>query len=811
MKFKINIVYKLIGYLVIVSLLPLLIFAAISYDVVRDTIFDLTSKSSTQLINNQHDYLQQQVIQQIDDLSGRIAGNESINAILAKAVDTDSGRRTTYDELASQEEIRISLTLYSNLKGIVSIDIITPNGHRFYVGDTLAVSPVSQKVSDEILESALADPNPVHWLGVVDNLNTESPSVKVLSAVKVFRRFIPSKQTTINTGVLIINYSTDVLYDHFSHIDLGLHAGMYILDAKGRMTYSPDKSQIGAIARDDLLYQLKTPNGSNLVNFNGLESLVSMANLKRESWSVVGVIPKDTLLAPMQRLGQILVMLIVLSFMVIFLASQFFRRTMVAPVQAISKGFQRLNDKSHQQVEHLPVPKSNDEISELVVWFNTFLDTHAMRLKYEQDLIDSQHKFSSIFKQAPMPLALVRVESGEFVDVNDFWLDQFGFKREEIMGRTSIEMNMWVDIGDRKIVLDQIDQTQVVNRLEIRQRTKDGRILICQMSGRPLRFQDEFHFIFAPVDITRQRQTEIEINEMNQLLESRVLSRTQQLQKTNEDLNQAMETLNLAQGELVRSEKLAALGSLVAGVAHEINTPVGIIVTSASVLNDSTIAINKNVGDGVIRKSQILDYIKVALESSRLIIANANRAAHLIQSFKQVAVDQTSEQRRVFDLKEFLTELITSLNPSLRKSKIRIEVGDWDGKIQMDSYPGLLSQVLTNLTMNAVTHAFHNRSEGTIRIEIRMDHDIIEIDFKDDGSGIPEEILSKVFDPFFTTRRGQGGTGLGLNIVFNIICKQFGGTISAHNNLGGGALFKIAIPRVTRELTEKEYIGGTVS
>lgn len=808
MELKINIVYKLIGYLVIVSLLPLLIFAAISYDVVRDTIFDLTSKSSTQLINNQHDYLQQQVIQQVDDLSGRIVGNESINAILAQAVDLNSGERTTYDELASQEEIRISLTLYSNLKGIVSIDIITPNGHRFYVGDTLAVSPVSPKVSNEIFESALADPNPVHWMGVVDNLNTESPSVKVLSAVKVFRRFISSRQTTINTGVLIINYSTDVLYDHFSHIDLGQHASMYILDAKGRMIYSPEKSQIGAMAADDLLHQLNMSNG--IVDFEGMESLVSKAKLERESWNVVGVIPKETLLAPMRRLGQILVILIVLSFVVIFMASQFFRRTMVVPVQAISTGFQRLYGTNNQQVEHLPVPKSNDEISELVVWFNTFLDTHAMRLKYEQDLIESQHKFSSIFKQAPMPLALVRVESGEFVDVNDFWLDQFGFKREEIMGRTSIEMNMWVDIADRKIVLDQINQTQVVNRLEIRQRTKDGRILICQMSGRPLRFQDEFHFIFAPVDITRQRQTEIEINEMNQLLESRVLSRTQQLQKTNEDLNHAMETLNLAQGELVRSEKLAALGSLVAGVAHEINTPVGIIVTSASVLNDSTIAINKNVSDGVTRKSQILDYIKVALESSRLIIANANRAAHLIQSFKQVAVDQTSEQRRVFDLTDFLNELITSLNPSLKKSKITIEVGMWNEKIQMDGYPGLLAQVLTNLTMNAVTHAFHGRNEGKIHIEIRVDHDIVEIDFKDDGCGIPEEILSKVFDPFFTTRRGQGGTGLGLNIVFNIICKQFGGTISAHNNSEGGALFKIAIPRVTRELTEKEYIGGTV-
>jgi PAS domain S-box-containing protein len=811
METKLNIVYKLIGYLVIVSLLPLLIFTFISYGVVRDTIFELTSQDSVQLVNNQRDYLQQQVTQQIENLSGRIVGNESISAILAKAVDQKSGERTTYDELSSQEEIRISLTLFSNLKGIVSIDIFTPNGHRFYVGDTLAISSINDKVRDDIMRAALADPNPVHWLGVVDNLNTESPSVKVLSAVKIFRRFDAATQTTVIAGMVIINYSTDVLFDHYSHIKLGQHSNIYILDDQRRMIYSPVQSQIGQMAPDTLLSQMKSTNTSGMVTINGVESLVSKAKLDQESWDVVGIIPRDTLMAPMHRLTQVFLVLIVLSFIVIFLASQFFRRTMVVPVQAISDGFRRMYNKNVKVVEHLPVPKSNDEISELVEWFNTFLDTHAMRLQYEQDLQESQFKFSSIFNQAPMPLTLVRIETGEFVDVNDCWLNQFGFTRQEIIGRTSIEMNMWIDVEDRKVILEKIRQTGLINRMEVRQRTKDGRTLICELSGRPFRFQDVSHFIYTPIDITHQRETENEINEMNQLLESRVFSRTSELLKSNEDLNQALETLSMAQGELVRSEKLAALGSLVAGVAHEINTPVGIIVTSASVLNDATASISDNVKDGVIRKSQVLDYIKVAIESSRLIMTNADRAAHLIQSFKQVAVDQTSEQRRKFDLDDFLNELITSLNPSLKKSKIKIEISHSEQKIHMDSYPGLLAQVLTNLTMNALTHAFQGRSQGRIFIDISQVNDIVAIDFNDDGCGIPVEILGKIFDPFFTTRRGQGGTGLGLNIVFNIISKQFGGTISAHNNPLGGALFKIRIPDVTRELTEKEYISGPLS
>ena len=236
MQIKLNIVYKLIGYLVIVSLLPLLIFTFISYEVVRDTILELTSQDSVQLVNNQRDYLQQQVIQQIDNLAGRIVGNEAISSILFKAVNQTSEERSTYDELAAQEEIRTSLTLFSNLKGIVSIDIFTPNGHRFYVGDTLSVAPVDDKVRDAMLQAALADSNPVHWLGVVNNLNTESPSVKVLSAIKIFRRFVAEKQATVVTGMVIINYSTDVLYDHYSHIKLGLHSNLFILDALAPVT-----------------------------------------------------------------------------------------------------------------------------------------------------------------------------------------------------------------------------------------------------------------------------------------------------------------------------------------------------------------------------------------------------------------------------------------------------------------------------------------------------------------------------------------------------------------------------------------------
>lgn len=258
----------------------------------------------------------------------------------------------------------------------------------------------------------------------------------------------------------------------------------------------------------------------------------------------------------------------------------------------------------------------------------------------------------------------------------------------------------------------------------------------------------------------------------------------------------AYQDLKMTQESLVQAEKMAGLGSMVAGVAHEINTPLGILLTSASVLNQATEQTVLAMARGAVRKAEITAYLETARESTHLMLSNAERAAHLIQSFKQVAVDQTSEQRRTFNLQNYLDELITSLNPALRKANVTVET-DCPGHIEMDSYPGLLAQVLTNLTMNSITHAFTPELRGLIAINVRCTDGMVAIIFTDDGQGINEEHLGRIFDPFFTTRRGQGGTGLGLHIVFNIVTNQLFGTIVVHNTEPHGACFELALPRVT--------------
>ncbi|MFC3534044.1 sensor histidine kinase [Vogesella facilis] len=248
------------------------------------------------------------------------------------------------------------------------------------------------------------------------------------------------------------------------------------------------------------------------------------------------------------------------------------------------------------------------------------------------------------------------------------------------------------------------------------------------------------------------------------------------------------------QDTLIKTEKLASLGSLVAGVAHEINTPVGITLTAASHLSLTTAQINQQFSGGQIRKSDLQDYLLNAQESTDLILSNAERAANLIHSFKQVAVDQTSEARRAFDLSDYLNEIITSLRPKLRRSQLQVLI-DCPPQLQMDSYPGALSQVITNLVMNALLHAYDEEQEGTIALRASRQGDSqVRLVVSDDGKGIAAENMGRIFEPFFTTRRGSGGSGLGLHIVFNIVFKRLGGVINVDSTPGKGTRFTLVLP-----------------
>lgn len=268
------------------------------------------------------------------------------------------------------------------------------------------------------------------------------------------------------------------------------------------------------------------------------------------------------------------------------------------------------------------------------------------------------------------------------------------------------------------------------------------------------------------------------------------------LHTAKDSAEKALAELRTTQASLVESEKLAALGSLVAGVAHEVNNPVGIGLTVASSLTHRCKALSAEIAEGPLRRSHLVEFIAAIENAATMIVTNLYRASDLVQSFKQVAVDRSSHGRRSFDLAGMCEQVAASLRPGLKASRIALEIRIPDG-IVMDSYPGPLGQVLTNLFLNAVRYAFPDGRAGTIALSAETpDPHQVTITFSDDGSGMAEEVRRRAFEPFFTTTRGAGGTGLGLHIAFNIATHQMGGRISLDSAPGAGCRFVIAIPKV---------------
>jgi signal transduction histidine kinase len=296
-------------------------------------------------------------------------------------------------------------------------------------------------------------------------------------------------------------------------------------------------------------------------------------------------------------------------------------------------------------------------------------------------------------------------------------------------------------------------------------------------------------------------QARDEIGEMARAVavfrENAIAKRTaeNELRASKERAERALEDLREAQQNLIAAEKLAALGGLVAGVAHEVNNPIGISLTVASSFARRCEDFASEVAAGPLRRSRLDEFLEGGRDAASQLVANLQRAGELVHSFKQVAVDRSHAERRRFDLKESTDQIIASLRPVLKKSQIALNV-DVPSGIQMESYPGSYGQVLTNLFLNCVVHAFPNGRAGSVLVEARQVRQDVDIFVSDDGVGMSEDIQRRALDPFFTTRRNEGGTGLGLHIIFNLVTQQLGGRMTFESRLGWGTRFRITIPRV---------------
>lgn len=374
----------------------------------------------------------------------------------------------------------------------------------------------------------------------------------------------------------------------------------------------------------------------------------------------------------------------------------------------------------------------------------------------------------------------------------------YGYTAEEAAGRRIDDLIASPEQGEffRASIARIADSGEVIGPIEFPCRRKDGQQIetLCTVFAIP----DPVHgrlFACMDVDITAVKQAESALRQLNIELEARVAERTRELESANHEVTRALGKLQLAQRELVQSEKLAALGSLVAGVAHELNTPIGNGVMAVTTLHDQTAQFRREMAEGL-KRSALENFLRNVEDATGIAGRNLERAAELVTSFKQVAVDQTSSHRRRFELHEVVDEIVMTLLPTLKRTPFLIRQMVPSGLL-FDSYPGPLGQVLANLINNAIKHGFDERDHGEIVISaMEENEEWVKLEVTDDGRGVVPAVLPRIFEPFVTTRMGSGGTGLGLHIVYNVVTSVLGGQISVSSVEGEGTRFTMHLPRV---------------
>ncbi|WP_374601440.1 PAS domain S-box protein [Niveibacterium sp.] len=429
---------------------------------------------------------------------------------------------------------------------------------------------------------------------------------------------------------------------------------------------------------------------------------------------------------------------------------------------------------------------------ELLVW--NLRDITQERAA-EEALRESEQRFAALFHHAPVALCIVDLEhTAEILDVNTQFERDFGRSLSDCIGRPLARLGLWAsgDDADRfDGMLNAIDEQEKISAWTV---SADGTRACYDIAGRRVTLHGRACFIWSAIDVTPIINAKAEVEEINRTLEDKVARRTHDLESANRELGELLNRLQTAQTHLVQNEKLAALGRLVAGIAHELNTPIGNCLMVATTLEDHRHELNSALESGL-RRSTLSEFLTDLADGNDTLLRNLQRAADLVSSFKQIAVDQIGARRRVFDLREIAREIEVTLAPTFRKAGCTF-ANEIPAGLEFDSYPGALGQVITNLTTNAITHGFETHTGGRIKISAEVEGEQhVKLVFEDDGQGILAENLPRIFDPFFTTKLGRGGTGLGLNIVYTIVTGVLGGAIRVESTTGEGTRFILTLPR----------------
>ncbi len=684
-----------ISFMLIATLLPLFIGSMTSYTISNQMVQAEVSNFNKAWIAKQKDYLEL-LLQNIESMMNNIANIDSIK----NALDVGSGMKDNYTSLSTQAMIGYILSGY-NIDGLVSIDLISFEGAHYHVGETLNFQQVNRDVSEQLKQMALSSEDSIVWAGLVDSINENSSQKKVISAVKLIKKIDSNTLEEIPVGMLIINYNVDSFYDHFAqNNNLNKNSTFIIVAQDRKILFHPDKTRIGATVSTDFVGKLQNDSGDFISSFDGEKMFVVYSNSRHYGWSVLSYMPVDKLTERTKPIMFYAMVSAILCFLLIFAYAITLSRRVLKPMNQITLTFQEIGKDNADLTKRLDVT-SNDEVGELIKWFNAFMQ----------------------------------------------------------------------NLYDKKIIEEKLMQANEQLEIRVEERTRDLKL------------------------------ANHELNE-----------RTREIQET-------LEKLRETQNQLIQREKLAGIGQLAAGVAHEINNPLGYVASNMSSLGHY-IATFKGIllmyqdlreyleryEDEELRKMLLelksyeetnsLDYILEDLDNLILDVNNGlERVSKIVKGLRMFSwTDREGDFEAAYDLNKGIENTLLIVQNEVKYTAV---VEQNLGRIPLiEAFGSEINQVLLNIIVNASQSIKSKEMDhlGLIRIETWKEGDTVCCEIEDNGAGISPEYLNQIFNPFFTTKRVGEGTGLGLSISYDIIVNQHHGQIYGEGKIGKGAKFRFVLP-----------------
>lgn len=385
---NINIIYKFMAYFMLVSIVPLLIMGGVSFTTSASIVREQSEQYTQEIVNNQLDYLELEQ-SQIENLITAISGTEPIR----DSVSDENATSTTFSRLSTEAQIGYALNNYINIDGLISIDIFATNGLYYSVGDTLVVENIRTTVQERIWQEALASDKQVFWVGIEDNINADSPHPKVVTAGTVFYQFNRDTVQQEPKALLLVNYSVDELYDHFSQVDLGADTYMIVVDTKGRLIYHPDRTRIGMVFDNNILSKMNDEDGTLSTRVENEDVSISYVRSSRSGWIIASFVPGSTFEATAFPIRNAMLYTLLATFSFVGVIAYLYNQDIVSPIRELTRRFKQLEEKPVTNESHMP-ERGTDEIGELIQGFNLLVDSlivnRQVETEREQLILDLQ-------------------------------------------------------------------------------------------------------------------------------------------------------------------------------------------------------------------------------------------------------------------------------------------------------------------------------------------------------------------------------------------------------------------------------------